>query len=120
MAHGRKLRKFSRPSKQTLILMRSLATDLALHGKITTTTAKCKSLRPYFERLLTRAKDANLHNIKHLHSTLFTKEAVKSLLDLAPQVGNNGGYTRIIKLGFRKGDAADMSTIMVIKNPAQS
>lgn len=116
MAHGIKGRKFSRKTTQRLALLRSLATALITHKRIETTVEKAKDIRPYVEKLITKSKKATLSNIKALYSTLYTKEAVRESLKLGQTFANrNGGYTRILKTGFRQGDSAALALIEFVE-----
>lgn len=116
MKHGINGRKFGRDSKQRKALLRALATSLVLHGRIVTTLPKAKDLRPYVEKLITRAKNKTLHNIRYIESILYTEEARKKLFDfVAPKMATrNGGYARIYKYGFRKGDGGARAIIELI------
>ena len=103
MKHGINGRKFGRDTKHRSSLLRNLATSLIIHGRITTTLPKAKDLRPYVEKLITKAKKGGLHNIRQVQSVLYTEESRKKLFDdIAPKMKlKNGGYTRIYKYGFR-------------------
>lgn len=116
MRKRNKGRIFSRPKNQREALLKSLATALFLHGKITTTEAKAKELRMVAEKMLTRAKINSLANRRVLAKTL-APQVVKKLVDeIAPgYVKRNGGYTRIIRLGARKSDGANMAIIELVK-----
>jgi len=113
MRHHSSKRKFGREMNQRDALMRSLARNLINEGRITTTLPKAKSLRPYVEKLVTKAKVATLSSRRLLISRLQGEKEVKSLIDtLGPKYkGRNGGYTRIIKLPARELDAAPMAII---------
>ena len=104
------------PAHQKLILS-NLATQLFEHGKITTTEAKARMLRPYAERLITKAKKGDLHNRRQVLAVLRDKDIVFRLFDeIAPNYENRpGGYTRIIKAGTRKGDNAPMAVIELVE-----
>lgn len=94
-------------------LLRNLSDALVLKGSIKTTVAKAKFVRPYVEKLVTRAKSKDINTVKYAKTRLFTNEAVRKLVDeIAPQYSTRpGGYTRIVKLGFRDGDNAEMARI---------
>ena len=115
MKHHDKKRKLGRPRGQRIALMRSLALSLIKHGKITTTEAKAKELRPYIDRLVTKAKAGSVASRRLLLSRLYNQEkAVSKLIsELAPKYSDrNGGYTRVLKLSTkRKGDASGMAVI---------
>jgi large subunit ribosomal protein L17 len=104
------------PAHQKLILA-NLAKALFEHDKITTTEAKARLLRPYAERLITKAKKGDLHNRRQVLAVLRDKDIVFRLFDeIAPNYENRpGGYTRIIKAGTRKGDNAPMAVIELVE-----
>src|SRR5690349_4405489 len=112
------------PAHQKLILS-NLATALFEHGRITTTEAKARALRPLAERLITKAKKAELGSVESLHNrrlvlrTVRDKSVVHTLFtEIAPQFAERpGGYTRITKLGPRKGDNAPMAVIELVSEP---
>jgi large subunit ribosomal protein L17 len=103
------------PSHQRLILA-NLATSLFEHGKITTTEAKAKRLRPYAERLITKAKRNDLHNRREIQKLIRDKNVVHTLLtQIGPHFATRpGGYTRITKTLPRKGDNAPMAVIELV------
>ena len=96
--------------------MRNMATNLFKHGRIETTTAKAKELRPYAERLITLAKRGDLHARRLAARRIQDSEVLRRLFaDIAPKYTERpGGYTRILKLGPRQGDAADMALIELV------
>src|SRR3954453_15934009 len=100
------------PAHQRLILA-NLATSLFQHGKITTTAAKAKRLRPYAERLITKAKRGDLHNRREIQKVIRDRETVHRLMhEIGPFFADrNGGYTRITKTLSRQGDNAPMAVI---------
>lgn len=101
-------------------IMSNLATQLIENGSITTTEAKAKFLRPYFEKLVTKAKSGTIHDRRVVSRKIHSKDAVYELFDvIAPQIDDerNGGYTRITKIGYRKGDNAPMAVIEIITEP---
>jgi large subunit ribosomal protein L17 len=104
------------PAHQKLMLA-NLAKSLFEHDKITTTEAKARLLRPYAERLITKAKKGDLHNRRQVLAVLRDKDIVFRLFDeIAPNYTNRpGGYTRIIKAGNRKGDNAPMAVIELVE-----
>jgi len=117
MRHRKAGRKLRRTSEQKLALMRNLATSLIEHGAIETTEAKAKELRPFVEKLITKAKTGTLHArrlaVRHIHKRA---AADKLFQEIGPQYATrNGGYTRILKTGHRKGDGADMARIELIE-----
>ena len=108
-------RKLGRESAQRKALLKALATALILNGRIKTTEAKAKSLKPEFEKLITKAKKNTIHS-KRLVNSLLNKEITKKLFnEIAPRYASRqGGYTRIIKLGSRKSDGAKMAYIEIV------
>lgn len=112
MEHGKKIRKFGRETKQRKELMRGLAESLITNGKITTTQAKAKSLRPYVEKVITKSKANNVASTRFL-ACQFNHGIVKKLLtEIGPKFASrNGGYTRIINLPPRTSDGARMAII---------
>jgi len=114
------------PAHERLMLA-NLATSLFKHGKITTTETKAKRLRPFAEHLITRAKRGDLASFRRLLRVIHELDVAYQLRDeIAPRYATrNGGYTRIIKAGVRKGDAAPMAIIELVeeleeKAPAKS
>src|SRR5690349_3128072 len=106
------------PAHQKAILS-NLATQLFEHGRITTTEAKARMLRPVAERLITKAKKGDLHNRRLVLRTVKDKGVVHALFtEIAPQFAERpGGYTRITKIGPRKGDNAPMAVIELVNEP---
>jgi len=104
------------PAHERLMLA-NLATSLFKHGKITTTETKAKRLRPFAERLVTFAKRGDLHARRRVLTVIRDKDVVYNLFDqIAPRFTNRpGGYTRIIKAGIRKGDAAPLAIIELVE-----
>jgi len=107
------------PAHERLMLA-NLATSLFKHGKITTTETKAKRLRPLAERLVTFAKRGDLHSRRRVLTVIRDKDVVFTLFDqIAPRYDNRqGGYTRIVKAGPRKGDAAPMAVIELVEELA--
>lgn len=121
MRHGSKKNKLSRTASHRKALLMNLGCQLITHKRITTTLAKAKSLRTYIEPLITKtkateSKEAIMHNHRVVFSYLNDKAAVKELFTVvAPKVaGRPGGYTRIIKLGARVGDNAEIAMIELV------
>ncbi len=116
MRHRVKGRKLNRSASHRKALMSGLAQSLFTEDRIVTTLAKAKELRPYAEKLITRAKRGDLHSRRLLTRHLKRKEVVDRLMhDVAPSFADrNGGYTRIVKLGFRKSDAAEIALIELV------
>lgn len=116
MRHGVKLNKLSRTAAHRKSLMSNLACELISHKRITTTLAKAKALRVYVEPLLTRGKNDTTHNRRIVFSYLQDKEAIKELFGtISEKIATRpGGYTRIIKLGKRHGDNAEVALIELV------
>lgn len=121
MRHGNKGNKLSRTASHRRALLANLGSQLITHKRITTTLAKAKALRTYIEPLITKTKDtASKESIMHNHRVVFSylndKLAVKELFTVvAPKVAARpGGYTRIIKLGTRAGDATEVAMIELV------
>lgn len=116
MRHGDKVNNLGRKTAHRHALMMNLANSLIEHKRIFTTLAKAKALRGYVEPLVTKAKTDNTHNRRTVFSYLQSKESIKELFgNIAVKVGERpGGYTRIIKTGFRAGDAAEMAMIELV------
>jgi large subunit ribosomal protein L17 len=117
MRHRKAGRQLRRTSEQKLALMRNLATSLIEHGAVETTEAKAKELRPFVEKLITKAKTGTLHArrlaVRHIHKRA---AADKLFQELGPRYATRkGGYTRILKTGHRKGDGADLARIELIE-----
>ena len=106
------------PAHQRLIVS-NLATALFEHGRITTTEAKARVLRPVAEKLITKAKKGDLHNRREVLKTIRDKSVVHVLFtEIGPQMAERpGGYTRITKIGNRKGDNAPMAVIELVQEP---
>lgn len=116
MRKKNKGRILSRPKNQREALLATLATSLFLHGKIKTTEAKAKELRPVAEKFITRAKDNNISNRRLIGKSLSPVILKKLFNEIAPQyTARQGGYTRIMKLGPRKSDSARMAIIELVK-----
>ncbi len=118
MNHHKSARKFGREKNARTALMRSLVLALIDKESITTTEAKAKELRPRIEKLVTKAKESTLANKRVVLSRLYnnTKAMRKLFGDISPRFeGVSGGYTRIVKLGARKGDASKMAVIEFTK-----
>jgi len=113
MRHGKKFNSLGRQQGHRRALLRNLSIALIEHKRITTTLAKAKSLRVYVEPLVTKAKNDSSNSRRVVFSYLQNKEAIKELFStVADKIGDRpGGYTRVIKTGFRKGDGAEMAMI---------
>lgn len=117
MKHHKSIRVFGREMNQRNALIRSLALSLVVREKIKTTEAKAKSLRPFVEKLITRAKVDSLANRRLLIARLGSVSGTAKLIEKIAPVHKNrpGGYTRITKLPIRKSDGAKMAVIEIIK-----
>lgn len=117
MRHHKKGRKLGRTRNQRGALLKALSVALITKGKITTTEAKARELRPFVEKLVTHAKKDNLSSVRLLASKIGSGKALKTLTtDIKKeQQDRNGGYTRIIKLGTRLKDRSKMATIEFVK-----
>ena len=116
MRHGDKIKNLSRTASHRAALLANLTSQLIEHKRITTTLAKAKALRVYAEPIITRSKEDTMHNRRIVFSYLQDKEAIKELFGvIGDKVANRpGGYTRIIKLPRRMGDASDMALIELV------
>ena len=116
MRHGDKIKNLSRTASHRAALLANLTSQLIQYKRITTTLAKAKALRVYAEPIITRSKTDNMHNRRIVFSYLQDKESIKELFGvISDKVANRpGGYTRIIKLPRRVGDAADMAMIELV------
>lgn len=116
MRHGNKLNHLGRKSAHRKAMLSNMACSLIEHKRISTTIAKAKALRVYVEPLLTKSKTDSTHSRRIVFSYLQSKEVVSELFrDVAPKIATrNGGYTRIIRLGYRLGDNAEMCMIELV------
>ena len=116
MRHGDKINNLGRTASHRAALLSNLASQLIANKRITTTLAKAKALRTYVEPLITKAKDNTTHQRRIVFSYLQDKEAIKELFDVVRLKieGRPGGYTRIIKLGTRVGDNAEVAMIELV------
>lgn len=116
MRHLNKINQLGRKTAHRHALLSNLAAQLIEHKRITTTVAKAKALRTYVEPIITRSKDDTTHSRRMVFSELQNKLAVTELFrEVAPKVAQRpGGYTRIIRTGFRPGDSAEMCIIELV------
>jgi large subunit ribosomal protein L17 len=116
MRHGDKIKNLSRTKSHRDALLSNLASQLIAHKRIVTTLAKAKALRVYVEPLITKSKENTTHQRRIVFSYLQDKEAIKELFDVISLkiAGRPGGYTRIIKLGTRPGDNAELGMIELV------
>ena len=116
MRHGNKVNHLGRKSDHRKAMLSNMANSLIEHKRINTTVAKAKALRGFVEPLITKSKTDTTHSRRTVFSYLKNKDAVSALFrDIAPKVATrNGGYTRIIRTGFRLGDNAEMCMIELV------
>lgn len=116
MRKRNKGRILSRPKNQRIALLRTLANSLFLHGRIKTTEAKAKELRPVAEKLITKAKTGNMNSRRMLARDLAPAMVKKTVEEIAPKYKDRqGGYIRILHIGERKSDGANMVIIELVK-----
>lgn len=116
MRHGIGKRKLQRTSSHRIAMLRNMAASLIKHEQITTTLPKARELRPYVEKLITLAKRGGLSNRRLAMARLMDETQLTKLFDtLAPRYADReGGYTRVLKAGFRASDAAPMGIIELV------
>ncbi len=116
MRHRVKGRKLKRTSSHRLATLRSLAASLLKHKKIKTTVAKAKELKKFIEPLVTKAKNDTIHARRLVSAEINDRKIVSELFgDIVTKIGDRpGGYTRVVRLGQRKGDAAEMAIIELV------
>ncbi|MBR3030101.1 MAG: 50S ribosomal protein L17 [Bacteroidales bacterium] len=116
MRHNKAINHLGRQSGHRKAMLSNMACSLILNKRIETTVAKAKALRTYVEPLITKSKDDSTHSRRVVFSYLKQKEAVTELFRVvAPKIADRpGGYTRILKTGFRQGDGADMALIELV------
>ena len=116
MRHNKAINHLGRKSGHRKALLANMATSLILHKRIQTTVAKAKALKVYVEPLITKSKEDSTHSRRVVFSYLKNKEAVTELFrTVAPKIADRpGGYTRVLKTGFRQGDGADMALIELV------
>mgnify|MGYP003429155193 FL=1 len=116
MRHNKAINHLGRKSGHRKAMLANMATSLILHKRIQTTVAKAKALKMYVEPLITKSKEDSTHSRRVVFSYLKNKEAVTELFrTVAPKIADRpGGYTRVLKTGFRQGDGADMALIELV------
>ena len=116
MRHNKAVNHLGRKSGHRKALLANMASSLILHKRIITTEAKAKALKPYVEPLITKSKEDTTHNRRVVFSYLKDKNAVTELFrTIAPKIADRpGGYLRILHVGFRQGDAAEMALIELV------
>jgi large subunit ribosomal protein L17 len=121
MRHGKAHRKLNRTSSHRKAMFKNMTTSLLKHEVIRTTLPKAKELRKYAEPLITLAKNSSVHNKRIAFSRLRDKEVIGKLFEeIGPRYNSrNGGYLRILKCGFRKGDNAPMAYVELVDRPIE-
>ncbi len=116
MRHSVKGRKLGRTASHRAALLNSLATSLLKHKRIKTTEAKAKEARTFVEKLISKARKNDLHVRRQVMAVINDKEVIKELFgEILPKIGERpGGYTRVVKLGNRNGDAAPMAILELV------
>jgi large subunit ribosomal protein L17 len=116
MRHRAKGRQLSRTSTHKRAMLNNMATSLFVHGRVITTEAKAKELRPFAEKLITLARRGDLHARRLVERRIKDRETLSRLFsDIGPRfAARPGGYTRILKLGHREGDGADVARIELL------
>ena len=117
MRHLKKGKKFNRDKEHREAMFSNMMTSLFRHERIKTTTPKAKELRRFCEKMITRAKENTLHNKRIVMRRIKDRDVVTKLFDeIAPRYKNiNGGYTRVVKMGKRFGDGAEMAIIELVE-----
>ncbi|MDX8397612.1 MAG: 50S ribosomal protein L17 [Mariprofundaceae bacterium] len=120
MRHRKHHGGLNRPTGHRRALLANLATALLTHGRIETTEAKARAMRPYVEKLITLAKKGDLHSRRQALAKLRHRPIVDRLFDNIAKASaeRTGGYTRMVKTGFRNGDAAPMAVVQLVDTPA--
>ncbi|MBM4404128.1 MAG: 50S ribosomal protein L17 [Candidatus Cloacimonetes bacterium] len=121
MRHRIEGRNFGREADPRRLMMRNLVKSIIDHGRITTTLAKAKEMRRFVERVITYGKKNTVHARRLAYSVLGDRDLVKKVFDeIAPAMNDrNGGYTRVLKAGFRKGDSAPLAIIEFVVETAK-
>lgn len=117
MRHRKGYRKLGRPTAHRMALLRNLATDLIRHERLVTTEARAKALRPFAEQLITLGKRGTLHARRQALAVVYDPAMADKLFHvLAPRFQNRpGGYTRLVRIGHRRGDAAPLVQISLVE-----
>ena len=113
--HANKLKKLNRPADQRKAMMRSLTTELIRHGRIRTTLRRCKEVRTTADHMISLAKDGSLHARRQALGFMYDKELVHAMFESVGERYDeqDGGYTRVLRDGYRKGDNSEMGIIEV-------
>lgn len=117
MRHGKKIAKLSRTKSARKALFRNLAQSIFKYESVKTTLTKAKAIRPFAEKIITKAKTNDLHHRRQVLAKMYEKSVVTKLFDdIAPRyINRNGGYLRITKLGQRQTDGAEMAIIELVE-----
>ncbi len=117
MRHRKKGRHLNRTAEHRRMMLRNMATSLFKHGRVETTVAKAKELRQFAEPLITKAKRGDLHARRVVARKIHDSEALSRLFEeIGPRYAERpGGYTRVVKIGHRAGDAADVAIIELVE-----
>ena len=115
MRHLKAGKKLGRNTSHRRALLRNLVTSLILEERIETTVPKAKAIKPHVEKMITLGKRGDVHARRQADSYLLQRAAVERLFEIAPRFGDrNGGYTRIVRTGFRKGDGGEKAFIELL------
>lgn len=122
MRHRKKGRQLSRTRSHRKATLRNMATSLFRHERIQTTQAKAKELRPFAEKIITQAKDDTVHARRQVARKIADREILGKLFDdIGPRFADRpGGYTRVLKLGPRKSDSAEMALIELVERSPEA
>jgi large subunit ribosomal protein L17 len=114
--HGKRMKKLNKPADQRKALLRGLTTECIRHGRIETTLARAKALRKRVDHMVTLAKEGSLHSRRQAIGYMYDKQLVHALFDAAPERygDRNGGYSRVTRTGFRRGDNTEMGAIELV------
>ncbi|HPE41011.1 MAG TPA: 50S ribosomal protein L17 [Bacteroidales bacterium] len=116
MKHRNKLKKLSRPSDHRKALIKNLMRSLFEHGSIVTTLPKAKAVRPFVEKVITKGKSGSVHSRRYIYSYLGDRKLTNKVVDEISKKFQSrpGGYTRILKMGQRRGDASEIALLQIL------
>src|SRR6056297_2107762 len=116
MKHRKKLKRLSRPSDHRKALIKNLMRSLFEHGSIVTTLPKAKAVKPFVEKVITKGKIGTVHSRRYVYSYLGNRKLTNKVVDEISSKFKDrpGGYTRILKMGQRRGDASEMALLQII------
>ena len=114
--HGKKVAKLNKPADQRKALLRALTTEVIRHGRIQTTMARAKAVRPCVDKMIQLSKDGSLHSRRQAMAFLYDKDLVHSLFEAGPEryADREGGYCRVLRTMPRQGDNASMAIIELV------